>query len=158
MGAGKTTVGRALARKTGFGFIDLDELIESQAGKSVTQIFAELGEDEFRRLEREALKSCAELDWMVISLGGGAYISEENRHIVKMTGISVLLDCPIEVCLSRVAYDGSRPLLKQESLVRDLYDKRLQYYRLADYTVGSKEDSPEEIADKIIVLLMNSGQ
>lgn len=153
MGAGKTTVGRTLARKRGFDFIDLDELIETQAGKSVEQIFAELGEDEFRRLESETLKSCAELERMIISLGGGAYISEENRRIVKMAGISVLLDCPIEVCISRVSYDGSRPLLGQESEVRALYDKRLPYYRLADHTISSGEDSPEEIADKIIVLL-----
>lgn len=153
MGAGKTTVGRTLARKIDYGFIDLDELIENQSGKSVSEIFSELGEEEFRRRERETLKSCAELEQMVISLGGGAYISEDNRNIISSAGRSVMLDCPLEICLSRVAYDGSRPLLKQESEVRALYDLRLPYYRLADYVVSSAEDSPEKIADEIILLL-----
>lgn len=156
MGAGKTTVGRALARKMGCGFLDLDDVIETQTGKTVREIFAELGEDGFRRLERATLRSSAELERMIISLGGGAYLSEENRQTIKAAGISVWLDCPLEVCLSRVEYDGSRPLLSNPSEARTLYEMRRPYYRLADYTVNSAEGSPEEIAEMIVILLARS--
>lgn len=156
MGAGKTTTGRTLAQKMGWGFIDLDEVIEAQVGKSVQQIFADLGEEEFRRLERSTLKSCSELERMVVSLGGGAYISEENRRIIDNAGVAILLECPVEVCLSRVECDGSRPLLRDEVDVRALYERRMPYYRLADFSVNSAENTPLEIAEQIIALLSAS--
>jgi len=156
MGAGKTTTGRTLAQKMGWGFIDLDEIIESHIDKSVQHIFADMGEDEFRRIEQSTLKTCAELERMVISLGGGAYISEENRRVIDSAGISVLLECPVEVCLSRVEYDGSRPLLKNRSEVQALFERRMPYYRLADFSVSSAVSSPVEIADQIIELVARS--
>ena len=83
MGAGKTTVGRALARHLEYDFFDLDELIAARAGKSVQEIFAELGEAEFRRLEGEAIQPCGGMVRAVIALGGGAYVSEENRTSLR---------------------------------------------------------------------------
>src|ERR1044072_7245880 len=124
MGAGKTTVGRVLARKLKRNFFDLDSVIELREGKSIQQIFSDLGEPEFRRIEREAIQSCRELKNAVIALGGGAYIPEENRNALGVIGITVWLDCPLEICLERLSGDESRPLLGAEVEMRALHDKR----------------------------------
>jgi shikimate kinase len=153
MGAGKTTVGRALASELEYKFLDLDELIEARTGKSVQAIFAELGEAEFRRLESEAISSCDELKRAVVALGGGAYISEENRTKLRSIGETVWLDCPLQVCLRRVGGDESRPLLGSRDEMRVLFEGRRVAYSQADYVVAAGEGSPEEIARVIISML-----
>jgi len=153
MGAGKTTVGRALALHLEYDFFDLDELIAARAEKSVQGIFASLGEAEFRRLESEAIQSCRGMARAVIALGGGAYVSEKNRTLVRAIGKSVWLDCPLEVCLSRIAGDKSRPLLGDEDDMRALLAQRLSAYAQADFAVQAAEFSPEDLAKKIINLV-----
>lgn len=153
MGAGKSTVGRAMAELIGFDFIDLDEIIQSRAGKTISAIFAEDGEAAFRRIEREAIISCRGRKRTVVALGGGAYISEENRAIVHSIGKSVWLDCPLEVCLKRTADDNSRPLLKSEIEMKALYESRLPFYSLADFVVTSAGESIEETAWRIVEML-----
>lgn len=149
MGAGKTTVGRALAALVGYRFFDLDELVEERASKTVQTIFAELGEPEFRRLEREALLSCRKMVRTVIALGGGAYVSEENRASLRGIGKTVWLDCPLEVCLGRISGDGSRPLLGDEDDMRGLLELRGAAYAQADFVVQSGYLSPEQLALEI---------
>ena len=158
MGAGKTTVGRALARQFQWDFFDLDDLIEQRAGKSVQAIFAGSGETEFRRLEREALLSCRELVRTVIALGGGAYVSEENRTSMRLIGKTVWLNCPLEVCLRRISCDRSRPLLGGENEMRALLELRASAYAEADFVVQAGELLPEEIAVEITKLLGNSAK
>lgn len=153
MGAGKTTVGRALAEYLEYDFFDLDELIEARAGKSVQAIFAELGEAEFRRLEHDAIRSCANLSRAVIALGGGAYASEENRELLRTIGGTVWLDCPLEVCLRRISGDQSRPLLGDQNEMRELLGERRAAYDRADYVVHTGELSPEQIVIEITTLL-----
>ncbi|HEX8186305.1 MAG TPA: shikimate kinase, partial [Blastocatellia bacterium] len=102
MGAGKTTVGRALAQQLNYGFSDLDELIEERAGISIERIFSESGEAEFRRLETEAIQGCREYRRTVIALGGGAYVSDRNRDLIREIGRTVWLDCPLDICLARI--------------------------------------------------------
>lgn len=153
MGAGKTTVGRALARQLQWVFFDLDDLIEQRAGRSVQDIFADSGESEFRRLEREALQSCSELIRTVIALGGGAYVSEENRTSLRLIGTSVWLDCPLEVCLRRIGGDHSRPLLCDENEMRALLERRCSAYAQADFAVQAGDLSPELLAIEITKLL-----
>jgi shikimate kinase len=153
MGAGKTTVGRALARQLQWDFFDLDDLIERRAGKSVQAIFADSGESEFRRLEREALQSSSELVRTVIALGGGAYVSEENRASLRLIGTTVWLDCPLEVCLRRISGDRSRPLLGGEDEMRELLERRGSAYAQADFAVQGGSYSPELLAVEITKLL-----
>src|SRR6185503_5858103 len=111
MGAGKTTVGRILAPSLNYEFIDLDDLIQERMGMSVQEIFARLGEAAFRRAESEVLESCRDRFQTVVALGGGAYIAEPNRRLLREIGTTIWLDCPLEVCMSRLGDDPSRPVL-----------------------------------------------
>jgi shikimate kinase len=153
MGAGKTTVGQVLAKELGYDFIDLDNAIALQTGKSVQQIFLELGEAEFRWLETEAIRSCRNLVSSVVALGGGAYVSQENRDLLRGIGKTIWLDCPLDVCLQRIRDNKSRPLLGDEEAMRTLLDKRIDSYSQADYVVNSDELSPEQLANEIVRLL-----
>ena len=153
MGAGKTTVGRALAAYLEYDFFDLDELIEARASKSVREIFAELGEAEFRRLEHEAVRACSDWSRAVIALGGGAYVSEENRTLLRRIGRTVWLDCPLDICLRRVGEDTSRPLLGDEDTMRELLEDRRAAYAGANYVAQTGELSPEQLVIEITRLL-----
>ena len=153
MGAGKTTVGRVLARQLKYDFFDLDELISIEFGKTVQEIFSEHGEPEFRRLESQAIQSCGDMDHCVIALGGGAYVSEKNRDRLREIGKTVWLDCPVEVCLERLHGDTSRPLLAGEDEMRALLKRRRESYARADYVIEAGEGSPEDLAREIEALL-----
>ncbi|HWP42217.1 MAG TPA: shikimate kinase [Blastocatellia bacterium] len=153
MGSGKTLAGRALARRLGYRFVDLDDLIESRSGKPIRGIFLESGEARFRELEREALEESCGLKSAVIALGGGAYVSEENRALVASAGIAVWLDCPLDVCWERVAGDKSRPLAANENDFRSLYEQRRAAYAQADMVVHTQTRSPDEIASEIVEML-----
>jgi shikimate kinase len=153
MGAGKTTVGRAVAEYLEYDFFDLDELIEARAGKSVRAVFAELGEAEFRRLEHEAIRSCTDQSRVVIALGGGAYVSDENRTLLRAIGRTVWLDCPLDICLRRIGGNTSRPLLGDEDAMRELLEERRGAYVQADYVVQTGELSPEQLVIEITRLL-----
>jgi shikimate kinase len=150
MGSGKTEAGRALARLLGYSFLDLDASIEERAGKSIREIFAEQGEKEFRRLETEAIRSLASLRSSVVALGGGAYQSEENRSLLRATGLAVWLDCPFDICFERVNGDASRPLLTGRNEASKLFDQRRAAYGLADLVVETGALSPEQVAAEII--------
>ena len=153
MGAGKTTVGRALARDLEYAFFDLDDLIAARTGKSVQEIFAELGEAKFRSLERAAINSCRNMVRSVVALGGGAYVQEENRTMLRAIGTTIWLDCPIEICLKRISGDKSRPLLGDEDEMKALLAQRRAAYAQADHSVQAGEITPEELAIEITRLL-----
>ncbi len=153
MGAGKTTVGRALAEYLEYDFFDLDELIEARAAKSVQAIFAELGEAEFRRLEHEAIRECSDRSRAVVALGGGAYVSEENRTLLRRIGRTVWLDCPLDICLRRIGGDTSRPLLGGEDEMRELLEERRAAYAKANCVVQTGELSSEQLVIEITRLL-----
>lgn len=153
MGAGKSVVGRELARLLEFGFTDLDETIERHAGASVKEIFSGKGEAEFRLLEHEAIRQCLDLNDRVIALGGGAFVMRENREMISRAGITVWLDCPVDVCLARIIEDETRPLLGKRKEMQLLLQEREPLYRLADYRVESYGQTPAEIALEISALI-----
>jgi shikimate kinase len=157
MGAGKTTVGRALAEKLSCRFIDLDELIEAHNSMSVRDVFEKLGEPEFRRLESAAIETLPETERAVVALGGGAFAVESNRRVVGELGISIWLDCPLEICLDRTSGDSERPLLGSPEQMARLLGSRREAYQQSDCRVDAGRKSPGEIADEIIRLLDSPG-
>jgi len=145
MGSGKTTVGRMVADLLGWDFVDLDTDIEEREHDTVANIFATRGEAEFRRMETEAIRR-----WLkkiecgiptVIALGGGAFVQPVNYEILGNNGISVWLDCSLEVAESRIAETDERPLARDKEAFRRLYAERRVLYGRADYRVNGDLES-----------------
>jgi len=153
MGAGKSTIGKTLAKRLGYTFLDSDAIIESTVGRAIPEIFAELGEDEFRKLERETLKSLGAMTSAVVALGGGAFVAQENREILHAIGISVWIDCPLDLCWSRVSKETHRPLLKSYSDMARLLENRQPSYKQADIKVQTGARPPSRVAWEIAELL-----
>ncbi|MFL6274717.1 MAG: shikimate kinase [Blastocatellia bacterium] len=153
MGAGKTTVGQALAEALGRSFADLDKAIERCEGQTIREIFETRGEVAFRLLEREAIAGCRGMSEAVIALGGGAYVAEANRALLREMGVTVWLDCPLEICLHRISGDAARPLLRSREELAELFAERRQAYALADWIVETGDRSPTELVTEIITLL-----
>ena len=148
MGAGKTTVGRILARKLGWRYCDADKVIETAAGKSITEIFSGLGEEYFRRLESDTLRKLALKEKQVIATGGGAVM-----RAMKEGGVTVYLKAPMSVIWERVKRSKTRPLLNVENpreAAETLLSKRIPYYESADVTIETESFTPEETAGEII--------
>lgn len=125
MGAGKTTLGRSLAEVIGLEFIDLDHFIEARQHKTVKEIFAEVGEEGFRKIERASLEEVAQYENVVISLGGGTPCFFDNMEVVNRSGVSVYLKPSEEVLLMRlIKGKHKRPLLADKS-----DDQILQFIR-----------------------------
>src|SRR5215470_17687444 len=150
MGAGKTTVGRRLATKLGWTFFDLDEEIERREGRAVAEIFRTEGEARFRSLERLCLKDLSSSPETVIALGGGAFVSPENREIAETTGLTVWLKVSFGNIRLRVKIDGTRPNFSDPVQARLLFDTREPSYALAKVHVSTDNGTPDSIADQII--------
>ena len=157
MGSGKTTVGRAIAERYNLKLIDTDEYIVESEKKSINDIFAEIGEAGFRRLETEKLRSMLGIRDSIVSTGGGIVISEENRKILKKLGRVVYLKTSPDTIFERVKNDDQRPLLKSGSeaelkkKINDILSKRLELYAdAADIIVETDNKSIEDILQEII--------
>jgi shikimate kinase len=146
MGAGKSSVGRRLAKALEIPFVDADTEIEKAASMSIPDIFATRGEPEFRAGERRVVSRLLDAQPSVIATGGGAFMDETTREKVRARGISVWLKADLEVLLRRVKKRGNRPLLKNgdpETVLRELLAVREPVYAEADVVVNS-HDIPHE--------------
>lgn len=157
MGAGKSTVGKILAKKLRRKFFDTDALVEKKLNKSITNIFQEKGESYFREIEAEIVKEVALIDNRVVALGGGAIMRRENWEGITKSGMTVYLKWDITSLIPRIVGDTSRPLVKEGvgPLVNNEIEKLLQerepFYENADIILRCKNDlEPEHIADQII--------
>jgi shikimate kinase len=140
MGAGKTTVGRRLAAALHLPFVDADEEIERAAGLTVQEIFKHHGEADFRRGERQVIARLLTQPPHILATGGGAFMDEGTRALMKQKAISVWLKAPLEVLLRRVERREGRPLLKQGDphvVMQRLMQERYPIYAEADVTVDS---------------------
>ena len=137
MGAGKTVVGKELAKIMGRKFVDTDEMIEEETGISIPAIFAARGEEYFRELEYETCKKTANLKNVVVSIGGGAMTFERNVEAIKKGSKVVFLDASFDVICDRVGDASSRPLFKNKENAKKLYDERREkYLAAADYIIN----------------------
>ncbi len=160
MGAGKTSVGRALGRRLGWAFEDLDHRIETQQGRKVAEIFRDLGEAAFRQAERQCLKiALRELksgNPKVIALGGGAFVQQANAEALKRSGIPVLfLDAAVEELWRRChrqaqEMGNERPLLQSMASFRELYLVRRRHYEKATLQIDTAERSVDQIVNEIV--------
>jgi shikimate kinase len=156
MASGKTTIGRMLAERLGWNFIDLDQEIEAQHGISITEIFDRHGEPEFRRIETEALRARIRTIQRghpsVVALGGGAFVQPGNFDLVESNGITVWLDCPLETVRRRVAEPSSRPLARDAQRFEELYHARHAAYARAEYRISIDSDDPAVVVEAILKL------
>jgi len=151
MGAGKSTVGRRVAKKLGWKFIDLDAQIERREGRSIADIFKQGGEPHFRSLERLCLQQLsASSRKSVIALGGGTFIDPENRDLAEKTGLTVWLKVSFSKLVQRVRIDGTRPKFIDSAQAERLYESREPLYALAKVHVSTEDGTPESAADEII--------
>ena len=156
MASGKTTIGRLLAEELGWSFGDLDEDIETQQGTTITEIFEQRGEEEFRRIETAAIRARVKMIEKgrptVLALGGGAFAQEANREILENNGISIWLDCSFETVSERCGRAAHRPLARNSNHFRELYLTRRGDYERADYRVEIAGDDPGPVVRSILSL------
>ena len=152
--AGKTTVGQLLAERLGVPFVDTDDLVVARAGKPVSEIFVDDGEEEFRRLEAEAVADALTRD-AVVALGGGAVLAERTR--TRLAGHPVvLLGAGVPTSAARVGMNRDRPLLlgNPRQRLRELLGERLPLYReVAVAEVDTDHRTPDEVADAVLAAL-----
>lgn len=157
MGAGKSTVGRLLARRLGKRFIDTDHEIEKRNGVTIPVIFEIEGEDGFRRREHEVLADLSGEQDQVLSTGGGIILRPENREILQQNGFVVYLSARPELLAERTRHDKSRPLLNVAdplARLRELYTVRDPLYReVAHAEVETGRGAPQQVVQAIVAAL-----
>lgn len=156
MGAGKSSVGTALAARLECAFIDLDSRVSERFAMPIHEIFERHGEEVFRAAETEELARCAVLDEVVVATGGGAFCDAGNRELIDAAGgVSVFLDLPWEVLAERLSRDhNGRPLYSDAERVRRLFELRRPLYWQARLRVSlSGSESPDDAADRVVEAL-----
>jgi shikimate kinase len=162
MGAGKTTVGHALAKRLRWNFLDLDDVIEQRERKSVAEIFASSGEPAFRRAESAALAALLQDRQgggdLILALGGGAFVQKQNREALISAGaITVLLEAPVEELRRRCQAEHKvRPLAQQDARFNELFAARRADYALAQFTVQTLDKSVQQVTQEIERLLQSA--
>ena len=154
MGAGKSSIGRTLARRTGLPRFDTDELISARFGFPVAEIFARFGEEKFRDAETDTLEQFSDAGPAIIVTGGGIVLRSENVKMLRALGTVVSLEADEETLFRRISRRATRPLLQTEdprATMEQLWRARQPLYRdAADVRVDTSQLEHEEVADAIL--------
>ena len=160
MGVGKSTVGKILAKKLKYNFVDVDKIIEQREGLSLSLIFKKKGEDYFREIEREITLSELKKNNCVISLGGGAFLNNAIRKSTKKLSVSFWLDVPLTELTKRLRNNKQRPLLfkgNTSEIVKKIYFDRKKIYNDADFRIKCRSLKSKEIVNEILNFYEKSG-
>lgn len=150
MASGKTTIARALAARLRWQAEDVDHLIELRERRTVAELFAQQGEPYFRGVERDVLRLLLPLRHVVVATGGGTFADADNRAMVNVDGISVWIDLPLHDIIPRIPLDGRRPLAGNRAQLEQLYQSRVDAYRLAHVRVNTSRLPMAVIVDRIL--------
>ena len=153
MAVGKSTLGKIVAKKQSLKFIDTDLNIEKKYSMKISEIFKKKGEDFFRQCEEKEVLESLKKTKSVIALGGGAFLNKTVRDKILNNSISIWLDVNLETLNKRVKWNKKRPLLNQENaeeIIKKLYLKRKNIYKLAKYKINCNKMTKQEIAKKIV--------
>tara|TARA_B100001121_G_C18613381_1_gene585570 strand:- start:319 stop:807 length:489 start_codon:yes stop_codon:yes gene_type:complete len=159
MGVGKSTVGKNLAKKLSYNFIDIDKIVEFEENLSVYNIFRDKGENYFRKIEKKVTLRELKNNSSVISLGGGAFLNKSIRKLVKTSAISFWLDVNIEKLILRLKMSKKRPLLIKKNIsqtIRKIYLERKKTYNEADHRIVCNNLKKNEVVEKIYNLYENT--
>lgn len=152
MGTGKTRVGRALAAKLNYSFLDIDFLVEKAMGQKISRIFEEKGEEYFRRLETAAIREALQGAKKVVATGGGSLLLEENRLLLQEGGVVICLSASPAEIFARVSHRKNRPLLKNKDIlaeIKKLLLARQKYYNTVPYQIATTGKTPHEVVVEI---------
>ena len=155
MATGKSKIGRLLAKRLDWRFVDTDRHIEQAMGRSIPDIFREQGEGAFREAERASIASLLAGDAQVLAVGGGAFVDPANREALNRDALTVWLDVPFELILPRLLRSQGRPLAanRDENELRALWDERRQYYAEAQVRIAvTNEDADATVASIITAM------
>ena len=154
MGAGKTTIGKALARRLACGFVDSDHEIEARTGVSLPTIFEIEGEEGFRRREAQVIADLARLGGQVVATGGGVVLRPDNRENLKDSGFVIYLDVPLQTLCERTRHDKGRPLLQVGNPLqkfRELHAQRDPLYRsIANLVISGSRITAQSVVNQLI--------
>jgi len=157
MGCGKTRIGSLLAKELNRPFIDTDEMIMEKTGLSINEIFKKYGEQGFREIEREVIRSLAQSHGCVVSLGGGSVINPENWANITRSGITITLSYPPEILASRLEHKDDRPLLNETTgaqrleRIKEMLLIREPYYQRADLVLHLNREVEPEIVTHMLI-------
>lgn len=152
MGTGKTEVGKALAEKLGYEFLDTDELIEKRVGLKISEIFEKFGEPYFRKIESEVVEDVSKLNKKVISTGGGVVLKSENMENLSKNSIIINLRASPEEIYNRLKDKDDRPLLKKDDVlgeIKKLLEVRKKFYERCDYYIDTDGLTTQEVVEKV---------
>ena len=161
MGTGKSVVGEKVARALGMKYVDMDEIIEEKEGRTISDIFANDGEEYFRQVESETAVELARKDGLVISTGGGVVLNNENVKTLERTGIGICLNADAKVVYDRVKDESHRPLLEVENSkekIEELLELRAPFYARVSHHIDTSNLSVDEVIQAVMDIVREDAQ